>query len=76
MNLEEAYEYIKKVWDDQGYCRSCGWHGSLYEHFESFLLNRSELEELIEKGEVNLGCVNPIDNGCRGVYIILEEEKE
>lgn len=56
----------EKLWNEQGECRSCGWHNALYEVDDEFW------DELEEKGKVWLPCGNP-DNGGghRGVTLYL-----
>lgn len=64
--INNALQRIIELWDDQGYCRSCGWHSSLYEHS----IDSEHVAEFIKNGEFWLPCLNPEDFGCRGITIM------
>lgn len=54
--IERYREKLEKLWDDKGYCRSCGWHACLYEHN----VEDWEIQDAIEKndGILELSCVS------------------
>lgn len=68
----DAYrKQIDELWDEQGYCRSCGWHGSVGDHD----IEDWEIEWAVEHGgELELPCVNKSGEGLdhRGVRIYLK----
>lgn len=72
MNIDEARRRLEDRWDNQGECRSCGWHAALYEHD----VTDSDLEYAIEHNDsvLELGCASvDADEGAphRGVKVFL-----
>lgn len=75
--IAAAKAVIEKSWDDSGACRSCGWHGAMYEH----QIEDWEIVWALEKnaGILDLGCVAKDREGSdshRGVRINLRPETE
>lgn len=71
MIIEEAIELVRRKWDDEGECASCGWHALLSEY--------DDLEDEIEINErehrVELRCLNKDDDDRsdhRGVFIYFD----
>jgi hypothetical protein len=48
MTKEEAIEIVKKEWENQGSCASCGWHALLYEYDLEFDIDINEKKKRIE----------------------------
>lgn len=74
VDVKHYREVLEKLWDSQGDCGSCGWHGCIYEHD----IEDWEFEHAIEKndGVLELSCVSKDDEDSgshRGVKIYLLE---
>lgn len=67
-------ERLESLWNNNGDCGSCGWHGTLYEHE----VEDGDIQWAIEKnnGILELGCVSEDDDrgSHRGVKINLMEK--
>lgn len=69
MDNERATKIVRREWDAQGACASCGYHGSLYEYEPlEFSIYIDETRKRIE-----LRCLN--DQGCRGVRIYYNDHE-
>lgn len=70
--IQQGWHRLKEQWDDQGVCRSCSWHGLIYEHG----IDDVEIEEALDgDGWLKLGCVGE-DEDChshRGVKVFIGE---
>lgn len=73
MKIEQAKKRLKELWDSQGDCRSCGWHGALYEHDVTDYDIQDALEN--NKGILELECVSKNDeegrSSHRGISIYI-----
>lgn len=69
MTIEEAAEIVRRKWNDNDGCRSCGWKSALYE-FEPLtqLIDQSD----IDAGFVTLPCHNDEDGGHRGARVYFK----
>ena len=65
----DIQEIIKREWEKQGMCQSCGYHGLLYEYGDI-----SDIEINEEMNRIELPCLSG-ESGHRGVriYITLDE---
>lgn len=72
MTQEEAIEIIKRKWDDNDGCQSCGWRSCLYEFGD--LRDHVDAEALAQ-GFVVLPCHTDWGDGDthRGAYVYFEE---
>lgn len=72
MTIDEAIELVRRKWDSEGECRSCGWHAALYEY--------GPLEAVIkidhERQCVALPCLGEERWGHRGVRIPFDVTPE
>lgn len=68
MTKVEAAEVVRRKWDAQGHCDSCGWHAAIYE-VEPITIDDSELKD----GVVWFPCRSKDVDGSdhRGVRIRL-----
>lgn len=68
MTNEEAAEVVRREWNEQGSCGSCGWHSALYE-VEPIKVDDEELRS----GVVWFPCGSKDEDGSvhRGVRIYL-----
>lgn len=71
--MSKLIDFIKKQWDSDGECRSCGWHASLSEYDIS-----ENLTIDMDKGEIRLPCRSKDENGSghRGVKIYFNFSTE
>jgi hypothetical protein len=63
-------QYIKKEWEKQGMCSSCGWHDLL----QKYDLDSDFPDWEIEESWIWLPCHNSISDGCRGVKIYFKNQ--
>lgn len=70
--IDEARKLLEKLWDEQGYCRSCGWHALLYE-YHVMDGDIAEALGLSEDGILKLPCLSDDDGAYnhRGVRVDL-----
>ena len=68
MTKEEAIDIVRREWNSQGSCDSCGWHSALYE-VEPIIVEDEELKQ----GVVWFPCLSKDGDGSthRGVRIHL-----
>lgn len=53
--ISKAREILKKNWENEGDCMSCGWHACLYEHdVEDYQIS----DALADDGILRLTCVS------------------
>jgi hypothetical protein len=75
-DVSEIRKRLEALWDDQGSCGSCGWHGLLYEHD----IEDGDLIDAMQNhdGILKLGCVNGDYDSSdhRGVKIYLKPPQE
>lgn len=65
----DAIETLKSKWDNEGSCKSCGWHALLCEHEVDY---RDVGEALDADGVLRLSCLNKDDENRdlhRGIAI-------
>ena len=69
---DQFLAYLGTAWDTHGACRSCGWHGLIYEHDPDM-----PDDEDYRRGYVDFHCVSDDDEDAdmhRGVRIPLPKE--
>lgn len=70
MTIEEAIELVRRKWNDQGACASCGWHAALEEYGD--LRQAIDIDEA--RHRVELSCLSDDEDAYshRGVRIYFD----
>ena len=74
MNIAEAAEIVRRRWEDNDGCRSCGWKSALYEFGP---LEHRITQSDIDRGYIDLPCYSDDDGGGhRGIRVYFTDQEE